>query len=292
MSWLQLELETNQTYAEELSVFLEEFGAISICLTASSDEPIFDEGTEDNILWHKTKLTVLLNSKCDIDSLLFQLHQHFGGDAIYCHKIEFLKDKDWVREFKSKYQPIFFSNKICISPSWCKPSENEILTIILDPGLAFGTGIHPTTSLCIEWFCQNNIDNKIVIDYGCGSGILAMVAVKFGAKKVFAIDIDEQALKTARENIAKNKLDEKILVDHPKNVIIPKADILVANILQNPLKKLLKEFSSLTKSGSHIILSGLLAEQAEQCSAAYEAHFNMDKPVLRENWTSLHGVRV
>ena len=290
MRWLQFELETNQAYAEELSVLLEEFGAISISLTASSDEPIFDEGVEDNALWHKTKLTALLNPKCNIDSLLLQLNQCLGSDAV--QKIKFLKDKDWIHEFKSKYQPIFFSNKICISPSWYKPSENKIPTIILDPGLAFGTGMHPTTSLCIEWFCQNNIKNKIVIDYGCGSGILAMVAAKFGAKKVFAIDIDEQAIQTARENITKNKLDEKILVDNPKNVIIPKADILVANILQNPLKKLLKEFSSLTKSGSHIILSGLLAEQAEQCSATYGAHFNMDKPVLRENWASLHGMRL
>jgi len=290
MRWVQLELETNQAYTEELSVLLEEFGAISISLTASSDEPIFDEGVEDNALWHKTKLTALLNPKCNIDSLLLQLNQCLGSDAV--QKIKFLKDKDWIHEFKSKYQPIFFLNKICISPSWHKLSENKIPTIILDPGLAFGTGMHPTTSLCIEWFCQNNIKNKIVIDYGCGSGILAMVAAKFGAKKVFAIDIDEQAIQTARENITKNKLDEKILVDNPKNVIIPKADILVANILQNPLKKLLKEFSSLTKSGGHIILSGLLAEQAEQCSITYEAHFNMDKPVLRENWASLHGMRL
>ncbi len=290
MRWLQFELETNQAYAEELSVLLEEFGAISISLTASSDELIFDEEAEGNALWHNIKLTALLNPKCNIDSLLLQLNQCLGSNAV--QKIKFLKDKDWIHEFKSKYQPIFFSNKICISPSWNKLSENKIPTIILDPGLAFGTGMHPTTSLCIEWFCQNNIKNKIVIDYGCGSGILAMVAAKLGAKKVFAIDIDEQAIQTARENITKNKLDEKILVDNPKNVIIPKADILVANILQNPLKKLLKEFSSLTKSGSHIILSGLLAEQAEQCSVTYEAYFNMDKPVLRENWASLRGMRL
>ena len=290
MSWLQLELETTQSHVEELSALLEKYDAISISLTALSDEPIFDEGAEDNALWRKIKLTTLLKPKCDIDNLLQKINQRLGNNAIY--KIKFLKDKDWVHEFKSKYQPIFFSNKICISPSWCEPSENKIPTIILDPGLAFGTGMHPTTSLCIEWLCQNNIDKKIVIDYGCGSGILAMAAVKFGAKKVFAIDIDEQAIQTARENIAKNKLDKKILVEHPKNIIIPKADILVANILQNSLTKLLKEFSSLTKTGSHIILSGLLAEQAGQCSIAYAKHFNMDKPVLRENWAILHGIRL
>ena len=291
MSWLQLELETNQVFGEELSVLLEEFGAISISLTASSDEPIFDEDAENNTLWDKTKLTALLNSKCDVDSLLIKLHKNLGSDAIHSHKIKFLKDKDWIHEFKSKYQPIFFLNKICISPSWCNP-ESEIPTIILDPGLAFGTGTHPTTSLCIEWLCQNDLNDKIIIDYGCGSGILAMVAAKLGAKQVFAIDIDEQALNTAKDNIVNNGLHEKILISHPKNIIIPKADILVANILKNPLNKLLKEFSSLTKSGGHIILSGLLAGQAKQCLVVYETYFNMNKPVLRENWASLHGVRL
>jgi len=290
MRWLQLELEINQAYVEKLSEILEEFGAISISLTASSDELIFDEEAEDNTLWNTTKLTALLNPKCNIDSLLLQLNQCLGGAIT--HKIKFLKNKDWVREFKSKYQPIFFSNKICISPSWHEPLDNKIPTVILDPGLAFGTGMHPTTSLCIEWFCQNNIENKIVVDYGCGSGILAMVAAKLGAKEVFAIDIDEQAIQTARENIIKNKLGKKILVEHPKNIIISKADILVANILQNPLKELLKEFSSLTKSGSDIILSGLLAKQVKECTATYEEYFNIDKSVLRENWARLHGVRL
>ena len=290
MSWLQLELETNQVFGEELSVLLEEFGAISISLTASSDEPIFDEDAENNTLWDKTKLTALLNSKCDVDSLLIKLHKNLGSEAIHSHKIKFLKDKDWIHEFKSKYQPIFFLNKICISPSWCNP-ESEIPTIILDPGLAFGTGTHPTTSLCIEWLCQNDLNDKIIIDYGCGSGILAMVAAKLGAKQVFAIDIDEQALNTAKDNIVNNGLHEKILISHPKNIIIPKADILVANILKNPLNKLLKEFSSLTKSGSDIILSGLLAEQVEECLVVYKRHFNMHKPVLRESWASLHGTR-
>ena len=112
MSWLQLELETNQVFGEELSVLLEEFGAISISLTASSDEPIFDEDAENNTLWDKTKLTALLNSKCDVDSLLIKLHKNLGSDAIHSHKIKFLKDKDWIHEFKSKYQPIFFLNNI------------------------------------------------------------------------------------------------------------------------------------------------------------------------------------
>ena len=292
MSWLQLELETNQTHAEELSTLLEQLGAISVSLTASSSEPVFDESDKDNTFWERTKLSVLLNSKCNINNLLIQLNSHVGSNAIYSHNIKFLENKDWVNEFKSKYQPIFFLNKICISPSWCEPSKNKITTIVLDPGLAFGTGDHPTTSLCIEWFCKNDINNKIVIDYGCGSGILAMVAVKFGAKKVFAIDIDEQALNTTRENIEKNKLQEKILVCHPENAVILKADILVANILQNPLKKLLKKFSSLTKSGGHIILSGLLSTQTKECLAAYRTHFNMDEPALRKSWASLHGVRL
>jgi len=172
MSWLQLELETNQTHAEELSALLEQLGAISVSLTASSSEPVFDESDNGNTFWERTKLSVLLNSKCNIDNLLIQLHSHVGSNAIYSHNIKFLEDKDWVNEFKSKYQPIFFSNKICISPSWREPSKNKIATIVLDPGLAFGTGAHPTTSLCIEWFCKNDITTKLLSIMVVGQGFL------------------------------------------------------------------------------------------------------------------------
>jgi ribosomal protein L11 methyltransferase len=291
MSWLQLELETHQAQAEELSELLEQFGAVSVTLTASSDEPVFDAANETKKLWDKTKLIALLHPDSDLDIILVCLRDRIGADNIFSHKIELIKDKDWISEFKSAHQPLLFSKRVCISPSWCEPPENNIPTLILDPGLAFGTGSHPTTSLCIEWLAENNLIDKIVIDYGCGSGILAMVAALLGAKQVYAVDIDNQALQAARENINRNKLSEKIIVDHVDNISLPAADILVANILMNPLKDLIGKFSILTKPGGDIVLSGLLHVQAEECLAAYVSCFNMDEPVFNSEWTRLHGIK-
>ncbi len=291
MSWLQLELETHQAQAEELSDLLEQFGAVSVTLTASSDEPVFDAAGETKKLWDKTKLIALLHPDSDLDIILVCLRDRIGAENIFSHKIELIKDKDWVSEFKAAHQPLIFSNRVCICPSWCEPPENNLPTLILDPGLAFGTGSHPTTSLCIEWLAENDVTDKIVIDYGCGSGILAMVAALLGAKQVYAVDIDEQALQAARENIDRNKLAKKIIVSHVDNASLPVGDVLVANILMNPLKGLIEEFSAISKSGGDIVLSGLLHVQAEECLEAYVTRFNMDEPVFNQEWTRLHGIK-
>ncbi len=301
MTWLQLELETNQTQAEELSELLEQFGAVSVSLTASSDEPLFDtqeqlqnpseDQSDNNKLWQKTRVIALLHPDSDLDIMLVCLRDRIGADNIYQHKIELLKDKDWVGEFKAEHQPLYFSDRVCISPSWCDQPENSIPTLVLDPGLAFGTGAHPTTSLCIEWLAENDLTNKVVIDYGCGSGILAMVAAILGAKKVYAVDIDKQALQAAMDNIERNNLSEIIIVGHVNDCVLPVADILIANILMNPLKELVSKFSELTKTEGDIILSGLLHVQAEECLDAYGACFNMDEPVFNSEWTRLHGIK-
>lgn len=295
MSWLQLELETNQAKAEELAELLEQFGAVSVSFTASSEEPLFDsqgQGKDDsNSLWQKTRVTALLHPDADLDIMLVCLRDRIGAENIYQHKIERLKDKDWVSEFKAQHEPLIFSERVCICPSWCEKPENNLPTLILDPGLAFGTGAHPTTSLCIEWLAVNDVSNKVIIDYGCGSGILAMVAALLGAEKVYAVDIDPQAIVAAKENIDQNNLDDKIIIGHVDDCELPVADVMIANILMNPLKGLVEKFSNLTKPGGEIILSGLLHVQAEECLAAYGSCFSMDEPVFNSEWTRLHGIR-
>lgn len=296
MSWLQLELETNQAQAEELSELLENLGAVSVSLTASSSEALFDvavqDATESKVLWQKTRVIALLHPDTDLDIMLVCLRDRIGADNIYQHKIEFLKDKDWVSEFKAEHQPLFFSDRVCICPSWCEQTDNNIPTIILDPGLAFGTGSHPTTSLCVEWLAENDLSNKVVIDYGCGSGILAMVAAVLGAKQVYAVDIDPQALQAARDNIKRNNLSEIIVVAHVDECSLPVADILLANILMNPLKQLAEKFSALTRTSGDIILSGLLHVQAEECLSVYASYFNISAPVFNSDWARLHGTKI
>lgn len=295
MSWLQLELETHQAQAEELSELLEQLGAVSVTLTASSDEPVFDVGgqneNESKKLWDKTKLIALLHPDADLDIILVCLRDRAGSENIFSHKIELLKDKDWISEFKAAHQPLIFSDRVCILPSWCDPPEHDLPTLILDPGLAFGTGTHPTTSLCIEWLAEHDLTGKTVIDYGCGSGILAMVAAILGAKQVYAVDIDAQAIQAAKENVERNNLSSKIEISLVKDASLPVVDILVANILMNPLKGLIEEFSAFTGSGSEIVLSGLLHVQAEECLEAYTSCFNMEEPVFNQEWARLHGTK-
>ncbi len=296
MSWLQLELETNQAKAEELSELLEQLGAVSVSLTASSSEPLFDVAVQDvsesKKFWQKTRVVALLHPDTDLDIMLVCVRDRIGAENIYHHKIESLKDKDWVSEFKAEHQPLFFSDRVCICPSWCEQTDNNIPTIILDPGLAFGTGSHPTTSLCVEWLAENDLTNKVVIDYGCGSGILAMVAALLGAKQVYAVDIDPQAIQAARDNIDRNGLAKKIEVAHVDECSLPVADILLANILMNPLKELAAKFSDLTRPGSDIILSGLLHVQADECLSVYSDYFNMYTPVFNSEWARLHGTKI
>lgn len=292
MDWLQLELETGQAQAEELTELLEQLGAVSVTLTAASNDPVFDAEGETKKLWHKTRLIALLHPDADLDIILVCLRDRIGAENIYSHKIELIKDKDWVSEFKAAHKPLIFSDRVCISPSWCELPDHDLPTLILDPGLAFGTGTHPTTSLCIEWLAEHDLTDKTVIDYGCGSGILAMVAAILGAKQVFAVDIDEQAIQAAEENAERNNLSDKIYINLVKQAVIPAADILMANILMNPLKELVKEFSALTQSGGDIVLSGLLHVQAEECLAAYSSCFKMDEPIFNQEWTRLHGIKI
>ncbi len=291
MSWLQLELETSREAAESLTELLEQLGAVSVSLAAASNEPLFDNFGEDRRLWAKVRLTALLHPDTDLDIMLVCMRDRVGAKAISSHRIETVEDKDWVGEFQSSHQPTLFANSIWVVPSWSTAPETDKPAIILDPGLAFGTGNHPTTALCINWLAEHDIQNKTVIDYGCGSGILAMVAARLGAKQVYAVDIDPQAVQAATANINNNCLSKKIQVGLVDELQLPVVDVLVANILMNPLSELLNTFSKLTRPGSHLLLSGLLYSQAEECLANYAACFTMDPPEYDSEWSRLHGIR-
>ncbi len=297
-TWLQLELETHQSQAKTICELLTQFGATAISFSAASDEAVFDQqdslqadDPEIETLWHRTKLTALLHPDSDLDIMLACLQRRVGSENLYRHQIKPIKEKNWVQQFEATHQPLIIANRICISPSWCDTKDIKLPTIILDPGLAFGTGAHATTALCIEWLAKHDLNNKIVIDYGCGSSVLAMVAASLGAKQVYAVDIDPQAINVANDNIQRNQLAAKIqtgLVDH---IPLPIADIVVANILMEPLKKLVSTFSKLIKKDGDLILSGLLYSQAEECLAIYSHSFKMDPPIFDLEWSRLHGIR-
>lgn len=292
MDLLQLELETSQARAEALSDLLERLGAVSVTLKPGGNESVFDTDSDAEKPRQRTAVVALLHPDSDLDITLACLRGRIGVDNIYRHTIELIKDRDWVGAVQAQHRPVFYADRVCICPGWCALPNTRLPVIILDPGLAFGTGAHPTTSLCIEWLAENPINNKTVVDYGCGSGILAMVAAVLGAGPVFAVDIDRQAVEVAAENIKRNNLDDKITVEHVAEASLPVADILVANILMNPLNDLAENFSTLVGSGGDIVLSGLLNPQAEACAAVYADCFTMDAPVFKSEWARLHGRRI
>ena len=292
MSWLQLELVTGKSEADILAELLEQMGAVSVSLSANSDEPVFDQHEQAKQLWHDTQVKALLHPDTDLDILLVCIKNRVGADKITSHHIDLIKDKDWVSEFKSQHQAELFSERIWIVPSWCETPESELPAIILDPGLAFGTGAHPTTALCIQWLAENNVKDKVIIDYGCGSGILAMVAAKLGASKVYAVDIDPQAVAAASENVQANQLGKLVTTGLVDQLELPQTDILIANILMNPLKELLNTFSELTQTDSQLVLSVLLHTQAEECLSEYASFFNMQEVIYNQEWARLQGRRL
>ena len=292
MPWLQLKLESDPESAEQLSELLDQFGAVSVSMTAMSNEKIFGQAIEKNpVLWQQTRIIALLHEDTDLDTLLVCLRNRVGEGKIGKHEISMLEDRDWVNEFKSAHGVKIFAERLCVCPSWCELPRDDIPHIVLDPGLAFGTGTHETTAACLEWLAENNIKDKTVIDFGCGSGILALAAVKLGAGKVYAVDIDPQAIQASEANAKRNGITDRLVIAHTDDIQLPVVDILLANVLLNPLQELASLFSQLVLPAGDLVLSGLLSTQAEECLEAYQSWFNMDEPVFKQEWSLLHGTR-
>jgi len=293
MSWLQLTLECERNAVERLCALLERFSAVSISLSASSGEAMLAEGIglrED--FWERTRISALLHKDTDLDILLACLRNCAGTEQILGYQIEMVGDKDWVSEVQQSHHPQVFGNRLCVCPGWCTPPDDIPHLIMLDPGLAFGTGGHDTTAMCLDWLVQNDITGRVVIDYGCGSGVLALAAAALGASHVYAVDIDPQALAAARSNADRNQMQFNITVAYPGEIELPIADILLANVLLGPILELAPEFARLVGDGGAVVLSGLLAVQSEECLAAYQTWFNMDTPWYRREWALLHGIRM
>lgn len=292
MAWLQLIIDSNRESAEKLSELLQQFGAVSVSLSGIGNETLFGQDeTQAEMLWEHTRLKALLHEDTDLDVLLSLLRQRVGVNEIHEYKIEHLAEKDWLAEYQQKQEARVFSGKLCICPGWLAPPPSVTHVLWLDPGLAFGTGSHETTSLCLEWLASQQLQNKSIIDYGCGSGILALSALLLGAGHAWAIDIDEQAIEATQANAIKNRLQAHLTTALPDAVPLPPADMLVANILLNPLLSLSSHFSDLVKPGGQVALSGILASQVDDCLAAYQSWFTMREPVFNREWALLAGVR-
>ncbi len=290
MPWLQLKLNTQPEQAEAIAELLSNAGATAVTLQDAEDQPLYEPPPGTTPLWEQTKITGLFPADTDMVALKKQLQQQ-TDKPLGNWQIQPLEEKDWSRAWMDNFHPMQFGDKLWICPGWHTPPHREAVNILLDPGLAFGTGTHATTGLCLEWLDAHPPLTLNVIDYGCGSGILAIAAAKLGARQVQAIDNDPQALQATNDNADKNRLKEKISTFLPEEHYPVPCDLLLANILANPLMDLAAQFAELVSPGGSIILSGILSEQETSVTAAYEPWFTMTGTQERDGWIRLEGSR-
>jgi len=287
LAWIQFIFDSTPDTAETLSDYLSECGAGAVTFQDNQDQPIYEPEIGTTPLWAATNVIALFDAETDTNSIIRLLKGMLAPEAVPKYRIEAVEDKDWVREWMNNFHPMNFGDKLWICPSWHTPPQKDAVNIMLDPGLAFGTGTHSTTALCLNWLDQADVKDKVVIDYGCGSGILAIAAALLGAKKVIGVDTDPQALEATQTNAKRNGVIIETYL--PDDCPDEACDVLLANILAGPLQSLAKRLAALTKSGAPIVLSGILDSQAEGVSQSYHAWFDMEKPVLKDEWVRLVG---
>ncbi len=291
MPWLQVRLAISPAQAETYEDALLEVGAVSVTFMDAEDQPIFEPELNTTPLWTHTHLLALFEADTDAQAVFAHL-QLLTDAELPEHHAEVIEDQDWERSWMDNFHPIRFGQRLWIVPSWLDAPEPDAVNLLLDPGLAFGTGTHPTTALCLEWLDGQPLEDCEVLDFGCGSGILAIAALLLGAKHAVGTDIDVQALEASRDNAGRNGIAEASFPLYlPEDLPTQQADVLVANILAGPLVSLAPQLSTLVKSGGRLALSGILAEQGEEVAAAYAADFDLDPIANRDGWVRISGRR-
>jgi ribosomal protein L11 methyltransferase len=308
MGWLQFVLDLESLVPSDVEDALLHLGACSVTLSNAGDEPVLEPGPGETPLWSRTRITGLFTDDTDAESLPGLLQAELGVDALPAWCIEVLEDRVWEREWLKDFGPLRFGERLWIvptsdgvgerdetrsgaSPAWRAPTDAVVIR--LDPGLAFGTGTHPTTALCLEWLDGIDLDGKTVLDYGCGSGVLGIAAMKLGARAALGMDIDPQATLSTRRNAADNSVE--MAVCGAAAEIEGAFDVVVANILAGPLVEFADSITSRLAGGGMLALSGVLCEQAPEVLTAYDPWIEFDEPVFREQdgqiWSRLTGSR-
>lgn len=276
----QLEFTCRREEADPLSVLLEEFGAVSIVFTDKNDDPIFEPEIGTTPLWPEVVTQALYADAVEAQlakAALEKLH------PALCISLECIEEQDWQRVCMQDFQAQCFGKRLWVCPSWQSPPDPQAVNLLLDPGLAFGTGTHPTTALCLSFLDEADLAGKSVIDYGCGSGILAIAAAKLGGNPVHAVDIDPQALSATHNNALNNAvLQEGFSIAYP-SALNEQCDFLIANILLTPLMELEQRFHQLIKTHGRLIISGILNTQVETLLSHYHL-FKHEKTEFKEDW--------
>ena len=290
MSWLRVTLNISGEEIENCENLLLEQGAISVSLENNDSDAVLEPELGKTPFWKSVKLTALFEGSLNRSNLKIMLN-----DSVYSNTFNFelIDNKNWLDEHKKNSQAITFNNRLCISPSWITPPKHVPAILKLDPGLAFGTGEHSTTSLCLERLSEISLGSKSIVDYGCGSGILALAALKLNAKKALGIDTDPQALAASKKNAQINNLDQSIELAFPEDAKVTdwlgKADIVIANILANPIKNLATTLLNMLTPEGTLILSGILETQAPEIISHYHRFLSLEQKKNKNGWVLLQG---
>ena len=294
MSWTNLLVQTNKKEVDSISDFLLELGAISTSiqdsnLNQNNEELIFGEpNNQSQQFWENNTVQALFENSIDIEIIKAALMAKFNTPKNFIEASN-IQDQDWVKLTQSQFSPIKIHDKLWIIPTWHEIQDKKALNLILDPGLAFGTGTHPTTHLCLLWLLDNVNKDVTVLDYGCGSGILGIAAKKIGAEKVIGVDIDNQAIKASKDNSEINNV--KISWNNSDEIIKYKTDIIVANILSSALSVLAPVLAKYCKSNGKIALAGILESQEETIKKIYSKWFDFDPPTKKDGWVLISGTK-
>jgi ribosomal protein L11 methyltransferase len=293
MPWIELSLTIHSDQQERIELALEDLGALSVTLLDAEDHPIFEPGPGETPVWPTIKLAALFDIAVDRPGLvhaLTDLVPEIAPDQIDFRDVE---DADWVRAWMDTFQPMQFGRRLWIYPWTIEPPQDadDAIFVRLDPGLAFGTGTHPTTALCLEWLDGLPLQGRSVLDYGCGSGVLAIAALKLGAAQVIGVDLDPQALEASRDNAERNGVADGLQLLLPQDYVAVPQDVLVANILAGPLAELAPLFAQACKPGAPFALSGILAGQHDELLARYGEWFDELVVAQREDWVRISGIR-
>ncbi len=290
MSWLRVTLNISRDEIENCENLLLEQGAISVSLENNEGKAVLEPELGKTPFWKSVKLTGLFEGSLNRSNLKTMLNDYFYSTTF---AFELIDDKNWLDEHKKNSQAITFNNRLCISPSWITTPKDVPAILKIDPGLAFGTGEHSTTSLCLERLSEISLGSKYIVDFGCGSGILALAALKLDAKKALGIDTDPQALAASKKNAQINNLDQSIELAFPEDAKVTdwlgKADIVIANILANPIKKLSTTLLNMLTPDGTLILSGILETQAPEIISHYHRFLSLEQEKTKNGWVLLQG---
>lgn len=292
MTWIQIKFDVDAGHADAIADALQDLGADAVTFEDAADQPVYEPDPGEVRLWRSTRVVGLFPAQTDADAIVAAIEAQTKPDIIRAHLIEAVPDKDWVRASLEHFKPLRCGKRLWICPTWHTPPDPSAVNVMLNPGLAFGTGGHPTTALCLEWLDGHPQDGNRVLDFGCGSGILAVAAALLGAAHVDVVDHDPQAIEATQSNAQINAVGKRLHVTTADALLPNSYQTILANILAEPLVQLAPRFASWLQPHGWVVLSGILAEQQAIIATAYQPWFKIMSISERENWLCITARRI